>query len=62
LHSMQETLFKLESLDPALAVEDIIRAFELTSLSEYIVRAEQANAAPGWIKRPRQLLLMQVVV
>jgi len=38
-------LFKLGSLDPALAVEDIIRAFELTSLNGHIVRAEQANAA-----------------
>ena len=45
MRSRQETLFKLESLVPALAVEDIIRVFELTSLSEYIVRAEQANAA-----------------
>ncbi|MBT5452034.1 MAG: hypothetical protein HOI20_06765 [Gemmatimonadetes bacterium] len=45
MRSRQETLFKLESLDPALAVEDIIRAFERTPLSEYIVRAEQANAA-----------------
>jgi len=48
LCSRQKALFKLASLDPGLAVENIIREFELMPLSEYIVRAEQANAA-GWV-------------
>ena len=41
----EEDWFTLASLDPELSVEEIIREFELTPLTEYLVRAEQANAA-----------------